>query len=134
MNFISAIDFFIVPVYIILLYLLVKSKSLKYKESGLNKFFLTAFFLHMAGAVLYALVIQYYYGYGDSFGYFLGSNFITDLTKDEVTLKYFFSSPEQLSKLYATTQSGNEVVGSVMNNDANLMVMKTSAAFSFLSF
>ncbi len=134
MQFISLIDFLIAPIYVFILYLLIKSKAIKYRADGLSKYFITAFFLHMIGGILYAMVIQYYYGYGDSFGFFLGSNFITDISKDEFTIKYFFTSSEQLSKLFLSSQTGNEVVGNVMDNDANLMIMKISAAFSFLSF
>jgi len=72
MQYISLIDFFIASVYIFLFSLLIKKKAVKYKTTGLYRFYITAFFLHMIGAVLYAFVIQYYYGYGDSLGFFRG--------------------------------------------------------------
>lgn len=134
MNFISFIDFLILPVYISLLYLLIKSRAIKYRENGLDKFYITAFFLHMLGAVLYAMVIQFYYGYGDSFGFFTGSNFITNICKEDFTLKYLFYDSDQLSNLYLSTQTENEVVGNVMSSNANLLVMKFSAALSFICF
>ena len=134
MNFISFIDFLILPVYISLLYLLIKTRAIKYRESGLDKYYITAFFLHMFGAVLYAMVIQFYYGYGDSFGFFTGSNFITNICKEDFTLKYLFYGGDQLSSLYLSTQTENEVVGNVMINNANLLVMKFSAALSFICF
>lgn len=133
-HFISPTDFLLAPLYIALLYFLIKKRSIKYKGTGLYKFYLGSFILHMAGAMLYAIVIQFYYGGGDSFGFFMGSNFITDITKEELTLNYFFSSPEQLSKLYLASQTGNDVVGIAMSNSANLMVMKISAALSFICF
>jgi hypothetical protein len=116
------------------MYLLIKSKRIKYKETGLDSFFIVGFFLHMVGAVLYAMVIQYYYGYGDSLGFFRGSNFLTSLTKDELTFKYFFYGPEQLSNLFLSSETGDNVIGAVINNDSNLMIIKISAALSLITF
>ncbi len=134
MQFIEIIDFLIAPIYIYIFYLFVRKKAVTYRTNGLYKFYMTAFILHMAGAVLYALVVQYYYHYGDSFVFFMGSNFITDISKDELTLKYFFYGPEQLSKLYLSNQTGDAFVGNVMNNPGNLAVMKISAIISFITF
>jgi hypothetical protein len=134
MQYISALDYVLFPLYFILIYLLVKSRSVKYRENGLYKYYMLAFFLHMVGAFLYAMVIQYYYGYGDSFGFFRGSNFLSTLSKDEATLKYFFYSPEDLSNLFLSSETGDNVIGAVMSNASNLMIIKISAAISLFCF
>ncbi len=134
MQYISALDYVLFPLYFILIYLLVKSRSVKYRENGLYKYYMLAFFLHMVGAFLYAMVIQYYYGYGDSFGFFRGSNFLSTLSKDEATLKYFFYSPEDLSNLFLSSETGDNVIGAVISNASNLMIIKISAAISLFCF
>ncbi len=140
MKFIDISDYLLVPLYGLLLYFIIRPAANRYREQGLglNSFFITTFLLHIVGSVLYAMVIQYYYKSGDSFGFFSGSNFIHTISSDEITLKYFFYGPEQLSDLFYTTEAANEmaekVVGSVMSNSSNLMVMKISAALSFISF
>lgn len=140
MKYIDITDYLLVPVYGLLLYFIIRPAANRYREQGqgLNTFFISAFLLHLLGSVLYAMVIQYYYGSGDSFGFFSGSRFISKLSGDELTLKYFFYGPEQLSDLFYTTDAANEiaekVVGSVMSNSSNLMVMKISALLSFVSF
>ena len=139
MQFINTLDYILLPIYIFIFYLIIRSRAAKYKNEGLDKYYITAFFLHIAGGVLYAMVIQYYYGYGDTIGFFKGANFITKFVKEDYTLKYFFYSGSDLSKIFFTTQSGNEfvgheVVGYLMDNSANLIIMKISALLSFLSF
>lgn len=138
MKYIDVTDYLILPVYVILLYLLIRKKSGKYETAGLQRFYIITFLLHILGSVLYAMVIQYYYKSGDSLGFFSGSNFIHRISLEEGTLKYFFYGPEQLSNIFYTTDAGNEmaekVVGTVMNNSSNLIVMKISAALSFISF
>lgn len=140
MKYIDVSDFLLVPLYGILLYFIIRPLYNRYREQGegLQGFFITTFLLHILGSVLYAMVIQYYYKSGDSFGFFSGSRFIYHMTTEEMTLKYFFYGPDQLSDLFFTTDAANEiaekVVGSVMNNSSNLIIMKISAALSFLSF
>jgi len=134
MQYISPVDFLIAPIYIFVLFFFIKSKAIKYKGSWLSRFYISTFFLHIMGAVLYAMVIQYYYGYGDSLGFFRASTFLSNLTKDEFTLKYFFYSPSDLSNLFLNSETGDNAIGAVLNNSSNLIIIKISAALSLLSF
>lgn len=134
MQYITLSDYLLLPIYIALLYFVVKSRSVKYNNTGLKKIYFTAFFLHMLGAILYAMVIQYYYGFGDSLGFFRGSTFLSSITKEDVTFKYFFYNPKELSTLFLNSEVGDSVIGSVINNASNLMIIKISAALSLISF
>ena len=107
----------------------------KYNATPLRKYFITAFFLHIAGSFLYAMVIQYYYGYGDSFGFYQGSNFIRSAIKDGVNpFNIFFMSSEELLKPQnLIIRSGADAPASIGSN-SNFIIMKISAALSYISF
>ncbi|MBK7305615.1 MAG: hypothetical protein IPI88_00380 [Chitinophagaceae bacterium] len=75
MQYITVFDYLLLPVYLYIFYIIVKKTSVKYTDPELRKYFFMAFYLHMFGAVAYALMVQYYYGYGDSFVFYYGSDF-----------------------------------------------------------
>ena len=76
---ITPYDFALLPIYLFIFYFIVRKKSKKYKILGLKNIFIIAFILRMAGSVFYSLLIQYYYGYGDSFGFYLGGNVLSHM-------------------------------------------------------
>ena len=81
---------------------MVKKQAVKYGDAAVRKYFITAFWLHMAGSILYSLVVQYYYGYGDAFTFYMGGNFIIDqVLNDPSNISLLFASPAELQKLYA---------------------------------
>jgi len=135
MEYIKIEDYFLLLVYVILLYTLVFIHSKRYRGTGLRRYFISAFILHIVGTVLYAMVIQYFYGYGDSFGFFEGGKFIQNListTGDPFTP--FFSSSDDFQKM-AMVNSGSDFVLPIgIDVDANLLVMKISALLSYISF
>lgn len=134
MQYIAPLDYILFLVYFGLVFLLIKSRSGKYRENGLDKYYMTTFFLHIVGAFLYAMVIQYYYGYGDSFGFFRGSTFLQSICKEDGTLKYFLYSPKELSDLFLSSETGDNVIGAVMDNESNIIIIKISAALSLIAF
>jgi hypothetical protein len=48
-------------------------RNRRYKDNQLRRYFLPALGLRLLGAVLTACMYQYYYGYGDTFFYFIGA-------------------------------------------------------------
>ncbi len=131
---ITPYDYLLLPFYLILFLFIIKKKSAKYKASGLKKYFITAFLLRMTGAILLSLLIQYYYGYGDSFGYYLGSDVIINMIKINITsLKYFFYSGNEIVDA-ATAMGLGDVIPMSMPNDSNVFIMKISALVSFFTF
>ena len=89
MQIITIFDYLLLPVYLYIFYLLVRKRSVKYTDAELRKYFFTAFFLRMFGSVVYSLMVQYYYGYGDSFTYYVGSSFLTDQVQNDLgNIKY----------------------------------------------
>jgi len=130
---ITIFDYLLLPVYIFLFYIIVKRKTLKY-EAELKKYIQAAFFLRMLGSVAYCLVLQYYYGFGDSFIYYSGGNFISEqLGKDLSNIHYLFVSGKEVQDWY------NSIVGDINYSGyfeipSAYMIMKISAVLSFLSF
>lgn len=135
MQYITTIDFLLFPLYLFFIYIFIKVTARKYNGTPLRKYFITAFFLHMAGSFLYAMVIQYYYGYGDSFGFYQGSNFIRGFIHDGGNpFKIFFISSEELLKPQnLMIRSGADIPASI-NSNSNFIIMKIAAALSYISF
>ena len=97
MQYITIFDYILLPVYLYIFYLVVKNRSIKYTDTELRRYFFTAFFLRMFGAIIYAMLVQYYYGYGDSFLFYYGGDFLnTKILEDAGNIKYFFASASRL--------------------------------------
>ena len=134
MEIITQYDFFLLPIYLFIFYLIVRKRSNKYAAMGLKKTFLLAFWLRMAGSVFYCMLVQYYYGYGDSFGFYNGGNVIYDMIQQDITaVKYLFYPAKDIiaaAKLMGFADS----IPVSMPNDSNAFIMKLSAVVSFLTF
>lgn len=134
MQYIDVIDYLLLPVYIFLFYFVVKRRALKYEDTGMGKLMLTAFFLHMFGALAYCLMIQYYYGYGDSFIFYSGSNFLrAELIQNPGNISHFFDSSDTVLNWY-NAEVGDASYSGYYGIDSNLFIMKISAILSFVSF
>lgn len=132
--YIDIYDYLLLPVYLLIFYFIVKKRSIKYTDQQIRNIFFTAFFLRMFGAFAYSLMLQYYYGYGDSFTYFYGSNYLREqLILDINNVKYFFAPAEEVAKWYVVEGPDLYYTG-YMGTTSNLFVMKLAAIISFVSF
>ncbi|MCH2021431.1 MAG: hypothetical protein MK207_03025 [Saprospiraceae bacterium] len=67
-------DFILLPFFVAIWVLLaIFYRNIKYKNTVLYKYFLPALCFRLLGALLTALMYQYYYGYGDTYYYFFAS-------------------------------------------------------------
>ena len=73
---INIFDYLLLPLFFFLLFFIVKKLRKKLASDNRKKIFTSFFLIHCAGSILHSLVIQYYYGAGDSLGYFDGGEFI----------------------------------------------------------
>jgi hypothetical protein len=88
----------------------------------------------MLGAISISFLMQYYYGYGDSFGYYNGGTVIRDMiSKDLFNVKYLFYSGQDLASAAEAMGYGDKIPIQMPGN-ANAVVMKVSAILSFFSF
>ena len=94
-------DLYLTPVYIlILLFIVVALKKKYYANSPLKIFILPAFFIHVFACIFFALIYQYYYGYGDMYGYFTGAQETWNafLKDPRIAFELIFKSRENFSE------------------------------------
>jgi hypothetical protein len=97
-----ASDIYLTPIYIIILFLIVKRMRRKYYgNSPLKKFIFPGFMIHVAGSIFFALIYQYFYGYGDTFGYFAGAHETWEalFKNPRVAFELIFVNHEHFSQL-----------------------------------
>ena len=97
----STSDIFLTPLYIIILFIIVKSlKKRYYSDSPLKVFIMPAFFIHVAGSIFFALLMQFYYGYGDTYGYFTGAHetWVAFLKNPRLAFELIFKARENFSQ------------------------------------
>lgn len=134
MQYITVFDYLLLPVYLYVFYIIIKKRSAKYPDPELRKYFLTSFYLHMFGAVAYALMVQYYYGYGDSFVFYHGSDFLsTQVVENPGNIRYFFAPATEVKSWY-DFEVGNLNYAGYFGIASNLLIMKISAVLSLISF
>ena len=92
------------------------------------------FALRMLGSVAYSMVVQYYYGFGDSFTFYSGGNFFRDQIKNDLgSINYLFAPFDEM-KDWFTAYTTNPAFTGYFSAPASNMVMRISAIFSYLSF
>ncbi len=106
----------------------------KLESADLKKIIVYALAFRMLGSVGYSMLVQYYYGYGDSFTYFGGSRFITEqINKDLSNIRYLFASYTEVYEWYNNVE-GDIGMSGYINNPSGSLVMKITAGLSYLSF
>ncbi|MBP6432991.1 MAG: hypothetical protein KA319_14615 [Ferruginibacter sp.] len=134
MQIITVYDFLLLPLYLALFYYFIKRKAAGYGDLEIKRIFFIAFGLRMFGSVAYSLVVQYYYGYGDSFTYYTGSDFIhKQLSQNISNIKYFFVSATEFQSWY-NAEEGSTYFSGWMGISSSIMVMKIAGLLSFISF
>ena len=134
MQYITIFDYLLLPVYLYVFYIIIKKRSAKYTDPELRKYFFVSFYLHMFGAVAYAMMVQYYYGYGDSFIFYYGSDFLsTQVAQDPANMKYFLKSAAEV-KLWYDGEVGDLSYAGYFGIASNLFIMKISAVLSLFTF
>ncbi len=135
MQIITIYDFLLLPVYLSIFYFFVKHRAIKITDADLRKIFFIAFGLRMFGSIAYSFLVQYYYGYGDSFTYYNGGDFIVkQILADFGNLKYLFVSAEELQRIYSIEEGSVGGVNGYIGISSAVAVMKASAAMSVLTF
>jgi hypothetical protein len=134
MQIITTLDFLLLPLYLAIFYFFIRKRAETYIEPEIRKFFFAAFFLRMFGSVAYSLLVQYYYGYGDTFTYYKGSSFIHDqLAQNLNNIKYFFVSSAEFQQWY-NAEVGDMSLSGYLGIASSSAVMKISAILSFVAF
>jgi hypothetical protein len=134
MQNITLVDFLLLPVYLVFFYSMAKRMARSYADPKLRSYLMTSFWLRMLGCVLYTLVVEFYYGYGDSITYYSGGKFFTEqINKDLTNINYLFAPIKEVADWYNLTTNNMEFSGYFGTASGN-MVMRISAVLSYLSF
>lgn len=73
-DLLSLRDLFLGPIYILIVFLILRKwKRKHYGDSSLKRFIYPAIILRLSGCILLSLLYDFYYGYGDTFGYYTGA-------------------------------------------------------------
>jgi hypothetical protein len=109
-DFISWIDFILVPVYfIILFFLMIFIRKKNARNPIYQKYLLRGFTFRICGALFYGLLIFFYYGDGDSFNYFREAMLIRqqiDSGAENITV--LFAPYNYVRTTYEITAAGHE--------------------------
>lgn len=131
---ITLFDYLLFPLYFLILFFIVLRKAEKYKGTILRKYFLNTFYIHIFGCVIHAMVLQYYYGSGDAFGYFDGGHFIKQsVFNSGKFIGVFFLDGQSLSQLPGTENMSAYAYGNLFAT-SSLSAMKFMGFFSIFSF
>ncbi len=70
----TSADLYLTPIYILLIFFVVRKWRKRYSDSPLKRYIYPALFCRMLGCILLALIFNFYYGYGDTFSYYTGAH------------------------------------------------------------
>lgn len=132
MQAITVFDYLLLPIYLAFFYWRVKRMSSRLEETDLKKYIFLAFGFRMLGAIGYSLLIQYYYGYGDSLSFYDGGNYY---------FKEITNNPSNVTYLFSGFKESADWLGSFITDDntfyytaSNNLMMRISAFLGFFSF
>ncbi|MEQ6121925.1 hypothetical protein [Reichenbachiella sp. MALMAid0571] len=125
-------DFFITPIYLLILYLIAYSIRPLVTDQNTRRYFIPGLTVKFIGAIALGMIYQFYYGGGDTFTYFQrGSNYIWNAFLDSpfVGLQMIFSemvyTPENFeytSQIYT------------FGDSASYFVVRVAGFFDLLTF
>ena len=72
-NILRLQDLYLAPICIFILLLFIRFKYLRYSNTSISSYVIPAFLFRILAALIYALLIVYYYGFGDSHNYYQGT-------------------------------------------------------------
>jgi hypothetical protein len=99
MNYFNYLDAFLLIVYYFLLKKITDITINKQLSANLTAIYNTSFNLRMFGAITYTLVVLFYYGYGDSLGFFINGGYVnSQILKGNLGILLY--TPEELYTKY----------------------------------
>lgn len=129
----SGFDFLLLPIFLVaFISIFIAIRNTRYSNSVIKKYFLPALLFRYVGAILTALMYQYYYNGGDTFIYFLGAKDIynTIFRDFSAALELIFQDYEDLhpiTKRYLTMHR-------FFASDTESIVVRVSGFFSLFTF
>lgn len=132
---ISAIDFIIGIVYLLLLAIFVSSRKKAFvKDIHEAKYFMRGFWFKISGVTFFALIYLFYYGGGDTLAYYDCCNRFVKLSSIDfdMAIKYLFSNSEYAYQRFWWFEYG-QCNWIAKYNSRELIFIKVSTVFNLLS-
>jgi len=127
-DLIGLIDLFLVPLYFIFFLILAYLYKKKHaKDPQVKRYFVPGFIYKIMGGLIYALLVVYYWGFGDTATYFNEVLFFRDLLAQDKTSFYQIFTFD-----YSYFRDKYQIIGSINNN--GFMVTKIALILSYFSF
>ncbi len=133
-HLLSLRDLFFGPVYILIVFLIVRKwKRKNYVNSPLKQFIYPALFFRLAGCIMLSFLYNFYYGYGDTFGYFTGAQETWDafVTNPKLAWEILVSPAKDYSAEVQLIASEMAYTGF---SASSVAMLKISSAVGLLSF
>jgi hypothetical protein len=126
-------DFILLPFFVVIWVLLALFyRNIKYKNTVLHKYFLPALFLRLLGALLTALMYQYYYGYGDTYYYFFATKDIYNAILNNPSAAYEMLFDDYNNWDFST--SSYVTFRRIFTSPSEALVIKIAGLFSIFGF
>ena len=92
-------DLYLTPIYLLLIFFIVSIWRKRYADSPLKNFIYPALLCKMAGCIFLALILNFYYGYGDTFSYYTGAHEIWTafIKSPRIAAEIIFNNPKTYS-------------------------------------
>lgn len=125
------VDFFLAPVYIVLLYYLFRIKRNKYDDPLLKKYHRRGFWIKISASVLFVIYYSYF-TLGDTTVLYQteGNNLYHLILQNNSNLKYLFKS----GKDFDLSLVANKFNKGYFRQEGNFMIIRLDALFSFICF
>ncbi len=125
---VSNIDLLLVPVYFIAILIFAVFYKKRHKNDLLvQKYFIKGFAFKIIGGLIYALLVVFYWGFGDTSTYFKEVLFFRELLAENKTSFYQIFTQD-----YTYFRETYDIIGSI--NNSGFMVTKIALLISYLSF
>ena len=126
-------DFILLPFFVVIWILLAHFyRNIKYKNTVLYKYFLPALYCRLLGALLTALMYQYYYGYGDTYYYFFAAKDIYNAILNHPSAAYDMLFVEYYNWDFST--SSYVTFRRIFTSPPEALVIKIAGLFSLFGF
>ena len=127
----EAVDFFLAPIYIVILYFLFRAKRKKYTDPLLQKYHRQGFWIKIFASILF-IVYYSYFTLGDTTVLYQheGNNLFHLILKNGSNFKYLFRS----GKDFDLSLVDNPYNKGYFREEGNFMIIRLDALFSFISF
>jgi hypothetical protein len=124
-------DLILTPVFVLILYLFFYLLRSRYKDPLLKKYHRQGFWIKIIGCIAF-FIYNVYLSRGDSIGLYQceGNNLYHLILKNTSNLKYVFQSGKNFNLTLVKNPGNTGYFGS----DANFMVIRLDALFSFITF